>query len=140
MSKIKTLVISSDPVMQKFLQRNLDDGNYQLISTEQTGGELRSVLDTELPDIVILDIMMPYLEGVETCLRIRQWSLVPIIMLSAWGVENGKVRALNLSADTYLTKPFGIDGVKTRIEEAIKRNLDAISNMPTIHPRIPLEK
>ena len=140
MSKIKTLVISSDPVMQEFLQRNLDDGNYQLISTERTGGELRSVLDTELPDIVILDIMMPYLEGIETCLRLRQWSLVPIIMLSAWGVENGKVRALNLSADTYLTKPFGIDGVKTRIEEAIKRNLDAISNMPTIHSRIPLEK
>jgi len=140
MSKIKTLVISSDPVMQKFLQLNLDDGNYQLASTQQTGGELRSVLDNELPDIVILDIMMPYLEGIETCLRIRQWSLVPIIMLSAWGVENGKVRALNLSADTYLTKPFGIDGVKTRIKEAMKRNLDAISNIPNIHPSILLEK
>ena len=139
MSKAKILTVSSDPVLLRMLHKNLVWDGYEMANTRQTGEELRTVLDKELPDMVILDIMMPNLDGIEICLRIRQWSLVPIIMLSAWGVEEGKVRGLNLGADGYLTEPFGIDGVKERIQEAIQRNLAAIEIMPNIYPRVSLE-
>ena len=139
MSKAKILTVSSDPVLLRMLHKNLAWDGYEMANTRQTGEELRMVLGKELPDMVILDIMMPNLDGIEICLRIRQWSLVPIVMLSAWGVEEGKVRGLNLSADGYLTEPFGIDGVKERIQEAIQRNLAAMEIMPNIYPRVPLE-
>lgn len=140
MSRIKVLTISRDPVLVRLLQKNLDGEEYQVTSARQTGMELKAVLQNESPDIVVLDIMMPNLEGIEVCLRIRQWSLVPIIMLSTWGMEPGKVRGLNLSTDTYLTEPFGIEEVKMRIRETLQRTLAAMSFMPDVSPRVPLEK
>ena len=139
MAKTKILTISGDPVLIRTIQQNLAEDCYQTVNAQQTGEELRTVLNNELPDIVILDIMMPNLDGIEVCLRIRQWSLVPVIMLSAWGVEEGKVRGLNLGADGYLTEPFGIEGVRERIQEAIQRNLAAMKTLPNIYPRVPLE-
>lgn len=139
MSKIKVLTVSRDPVLVRFLQQ-LNGEGYETASTRQTGEELQTVLNQESPDIVILDIMMPNLEGIEVCLRIRQWFLVPIIMLSAWGVEANKVRRLNLSNDTYLTEPFGIDEVKSRIQETLQRNLAAMKTMSAVYPRVAMEK
>ena len=139
-SKIKTLVIGKDSELQRFLQQNLDDGRYEMANTEKTCEELRAVLNKEVPDIVILDIMMPTLEGIEVCLRIRQWSLIPIIMLSTWGVSEGNVRGLNLSDETYLTEPFGVEELKTRIDQALHRNFVAMTRMPDIFPRTTLER
>ncbi len=139
-SGIKVLTISRDPALVRFLQQNIDDGEYEFASTRQTGEELREVLERELPSLVILDIMMPNLDGIEVCLRIRQWSLVPIVMLSTWGVEPGKVRGLNLSTETYLTEPLGIDEVKARIMETLQRNFVVMKAMPNVYPRVPLEK
>ena len=131
-AKTKTLVISSDSVMLRFLQQNLNESYYQIVSTQHSGEELRAIVAQELPDIVILDIMMPNLDGIEVCLRLRQWSQVPIMMLSAWGAGEDKVRGLDLSADSYLTEPFGIDEVMERIREIRQCNLAArnlISNI-----------
>ena len=127
MAKIKILVISSDPVMLRFLQQNLSESDYQVASTKHDKEELRAILDKELPDLVILDIMMPNLDGIEVCLRIRQWSQAPIMMLSAWGTGEGKVRGLDLSADSYLTEPFGIDELMARIKEVLRCNFVAMN-------------
>ena len=127
MLKIKVLAISSDPVMLRFLQHNLNDGHYQLVNTQHTGEELEAVLDKELPGFIILDIMMPNLGGIEICLRLRQWFQVPILMLSAWGAGEGKVRGLDLIADSYLTEPFGIDEVLKRMNKALQRNIAALN-------------
>ena len=139
-SKMKALVVSKEVDLPNLMKENLSDDNYEVVIISETGAELRQVLEEESPDLVILDIMMPSLDGIEVCLRIRQWSLVPIIMLSTWGVDGGKVRGLNLSDETYLTQPFGIDELKTRINEALKKNIEAMLRMRNIYPRVPLEK
>ena len=126
-AKIKNLVISSDSVMLGFLPQGLEECGYQVATTQHTGEELKEVLDRELPDLVILDIMMPELDGIEIGLRIRRWSQVPILMLSTWGAGEGKVRGLDLIADTYLTEPFGIGGVMERVEQALQCNAAAVS-------------
>ena len=137
MAKIKTLVVSSDPALLRFLEQNLNGGGYVVVSTQHTGVELKAVLDKELADLVILDIMMPGLDGIEVCLKIRQWSHVPIMMLSAWGAGEGKVRGLNLSASSYLTEPFGIDELKARIRDTLQRNFATTNLLSNIRSSVP---
>lgn len=139
MAKTKILVISSDPVLLEFLQGNLDENGYHVVSTSRVSEDLKTELDKQLPDLVMLDIMMPNLDGIEVCLRIRQWSSVPIMMLSAWGTGVGKVRGLNLGTDSYLTEPFGIDELVVRIKETMQRNLLALSLLPNIYPGVSTE-
>ena len=125
LTKIKILAISSDTELRDFLDQELSNGKYEIVSTRDTGIIIREKIDTEKPDFIILDIMMPTLDGIEICLRLRQWTKLPIMMLTKWGAENGTVRGLNLSSDSYLTEPFGTDTLNTRIEETIKRNTAA---------------
>ena len=139
-AEIKTLVISSDPVMLRFLQQNLNGNNYHVATTQNTGELLRAVLDEELPDIAILDIMMPDMDGIEVCLEIRQWSQIPIIMLSAWGAGEGKVRGLDLSAESYLTEPFSIDELIARIKDALQRNHTVMNFLSNIRSGVPLDR
>jgi len=80
------------------------------------------VIDTENPEFIIMDIVMPSLDGIGTCLQLRQWTQIPVIMLSTWGTGNGTVRGLNLSSDNYLTKPFGGDVLTKRIKDSLKSN------------------
>jgi DNA-binding response OmpR family regulator len=74
--------------------------------------------------------MMPTLDGIGICLHLRQWTQVPIMMLSTWGTEDGMVRGLNLGSDSYLTEPFGTEELKKRINETMKRNSAAMANPP----------
>ena len=130
----KSLIVSSDPVLLSFLHRNLNTNGYQMASTSYTNEALKTVLEKESPDIIILDIMMPALDGIEVCLRIRQWSDSPILMLTTWGAGGDRVRGLDLLADSYLTEPFGIDGVVAWIEEALRRSfngIDFLANLRT---------
>lgn len=134
LAKTKILAISTDPVLVNFLQRELNDSKYETISTRHTGTDLKDVVDSEDPEFIILDIMMPTLDGIGTCLQLRQWTPLPIMMLTTWGTSDNTVRGLNLGSDNYMTEPFGVDVLETRIEETLKRNgatIDPLSNMST---------
>jgi DNA-binding response OmpR family regulator len=122
LTKTKILAIGSDPSLIKLLEEDLSDGDHKIASTQQTGIRLRSVLDAENPDFIILDIMMPNLDGIGICLQLRQWTQVPITMLSTWGTTDGMVRGLNLGSESYLTEPFGIDELKVQIKNTLKRS------------------
>lgn len=122
LTKKKILIISDDPRLMGFLSQGLPERDYSISSTGDTRGNLETVLDKELPDLVILDILMPWMDGIELCLHIREWCPVPIIMLSTWGAGRNTVRGLDLGAEGYLTEPFDINGLKERIEGALYRN------------------
>lgn len=112
----KILTVSRDQGLVNFLKMELN-GECEVITTSHTGWELKNILEQEQPGFIILDIIMPSLEGIETCLQLRQWTQTPMMMLTTWGAGGNKVRGLNLSSDTYLTEPFGGDTLKLRIEE-----------------------
>ena len=86
------------------------------------GEDALEAVERDFVDLIILDLMMPKLDGVEVCRRIREWSNVPIVVLSARGDENGKVKCLELGADDYLTKPFGIAELMARIKTALRHS------------------
>ncbi|MGD0779903.1 MAG: response regulator [Dehalococcoidales bacterium] len=119
--KTKILTISHDQSLVTLLQRELNDGNYEIVCTEHTGIQLKDVVDAECPEFIILDIVMPSLDGIGICLQLRQWTQTPIMMLSTWGADDNTVRGLNLSCDSYLTEPFGMDILKKRIEATLNR-------------------
>ena len=122
MAKIKILVISSDSELVRFLKKELGETSYQLIYTQYTREELRDVVHREFPDLVIVDVMMPSLDGIEISLQIRQWSPVPIIMLSAWEAGQSNVRRFDLSAESYLSEPLDIYEVIALVECALRNN------------------
>ena len=120
-AKIKVLTISRDPVLVNFVQRELGDADFETVSTQQNDIQLKDIIGTELPDFIILDIVMPSLDGIGTCLQLRQWTQAPVIMLTTWDTGNGEVRGLNLSSNSYLTEPFSGEVLKKRIKDTLKR-------------------
>jgi DNA-binding response OmpR family regulator len=133
-TKTKILTVSRDPELTSLLQQELNDGKYEIVNTQRSGIYLKDILDTEQPDFIILDIVMPTLDGIGTCLQLRQWTQAPIMMLSTWGTGDGTVRGLNLGSENYLTEPFGVDILKKRINETLKRNIAAaIDPLSNIH-------
>ena len=120
--KRRLLILSDDPVLQGFFHRNFREECYPVMTTPGTSEALNTLLDRVQPDLVILDIGMPHLDGIEVCLRIRQWSEVPVMMLSTWGAASGKVKGLDLSSDSYLTEPFGAAKLRIQIDEALGAN------------------
>ena len=128
MQRKRILVIDDDLVVLKFLRANLREEGYEVL-TALDGTEALHVIEKELPDLIILDIMMPKLDGFEVCRQIREWSQIPIIMLSARGAGEDKVKCLDLGADDYLTKPFGVEELEARIR-AVLRRTEAIRATP----------
>jgi DNA-binding response OmpR family regulator len=132
LTKTKVLAISNDQEMLDLLDKEFNNCLYELFTTETSGVALRDELDEREPDFIILDIVMPNLDGIETCLHLRQWTQTPIMMLSTWGTGEGMVRGLNLSSDSYLTEPFGIDELKARIDDTLKRTAIMRDTRPSI--------
>jgi DNA-binding response OmpR family regulator len=127
--KTKILTISSNSTLLKFLEEGLDTDSYEISATPQTGLALKRITEKKMPDFIILDIMMPNLDGISVCLQLRQWTQTPILMLSTWGAEEGMVRGLNLNSESYLTEPFSINEVKRRIVNTMQRNAHTIKNI-----------
>jgi two-component system KDP operon response regulator KdpE len=118
--KSRVLVVDDEPQITRVLRTVLSSQGYQV----RTAGEGESALAsfTEWrPELVITDLYMPHMDGLELCRRIRSMSSVPIIVLSVKGEERTKVEALDSGADDYVTKPFGIDELLARVRAALRR-------------------
>jgi len=116
------LVVDDERSLREFVRRNLEARHYRVL-TASNGLEALAIFNTEKIDLVILDLMMPHLDGLETTRRIRsESSEIPIIILTALGEESDKVRAFDLGADDYLTKPFGVGELMGRIKAVLRRS------------------
>lgn len=115
------LIVDDEKRLRDFVRRNLEVRNFEAL-TAANGLEALAHFQNEQIDLVIIDLMMPHMNGLETIRRIRERSLVPIIVLSALGEEADKVQALDLGADDYLTKPFGVDELLARIKAVLRRS------------------
>lgn len=120
MKQISVLVVDDETSLRDFVRRNLEVRNFT-VHTAANGLEALAVFGAEYIDLVIMDLMMPHMDGMETIRRIRRSSLAPIVVLSALGEEQHKVQALNLGADDFLTKPFGVDELLARVNAVIRR-------------------
>ena len=114
------LVVDDEPRMIKFIRLNLELEGYRVIEAHN-GLEALKRVRRDLPDIVLLDIMMPEMDGFETLERIREISNVPVIMLTVKAEEEDKVRGLELGADDYVTKPFSPRELSSRIKAVLRR-------------------
>lgn len=123
------LVVDDEPRMVQFISMNLDLGGFRVVSATN-GYEAVEKVTKELPDLVILDIMMPDMDGFETLKKIREVSKVPVIFLSVKGEEFDRVHGLDLGADDYMTKPFSPRELVSRIR-AVLRRTEAESLAPT---------
>ncbi|MFH1169775.1 MAG: response regulator transcription factor [Chloroflexota bacterium] len=131
MEKTHILVVDDDPSILRLLCTNLKARDYK-VSTAIDGEMALEAVEKDFVDLIILDVMMPKMDGVEVCRRVREWPNVPIIVLSARGDEKDKVKCLELGADDYLTKPFGIAELMARIKTAL-RHSEASQGVPA-HP------
>jgi len=118
--KKRILVVDDEPRMRRFVHMNLDLEGYEVMEAENGLRALERVRD-DLPDLVVLDVMMPDLDGFETLERIRESSSVPVIMVTVKGDENDRIRGLDLGADDYITKPFSPRELSSRIRAVLRR-------------------
>jgi CheY-like chemotaxis protein len=116
----KILLVDDDPILLQMLTIHLKAEGYQIL-TASDGGQALTTIERENPDLILLDLMMPRVDGMTVCAQVREYSLVPIIIVSAIGHEEQKVKALDLGADDYLTKPYGKDELRARIRTALRR-------------------
>jgi len=119
-TKYKILVVDDEKRMVRFIQLNLEQDGFQVV-TAYNGEEALDQVRTQLPDLVLLDIMMPDINGFQVLEKIREVSTVPVIMLTAKGEEDDRVRGLELGADDYITKPFSPRELVSRIKAVLRR-------------------
>lgn len=126
MHKTRIMVVDDELSITKLLRSSLESRGFEVVAAAN-GIEALQKLETEVTDLVILDITMPKMDGFEVCRRLREWSQVPIIMLSARDSEADKVKCLDRGADDYITKPFGQNELVARINAVLRRNNTAAS-------------
>ena len=116
----RLLLVDDEPAIIKGLKFSLEQDGYEII-TAYDGGEALEKFRTNDVDLILLDVMLPVMDGIEVCQRIRERSNVPIIMLTAKGEDMDKILGLEYGADDYMTKPFNILEVKARIKSIFRR-------------------
>jgi len=129
---MKILVVDDEELLVKGIRFNLQNDGYEVL-TGSNGIEAIAVAQNENPDLIILDIMMPEMDGLTACSKIREFSTVPIILLTAKADDMDKLMGFENGADDYLTKPFNILELKARIKALLRRaNQIAPENLSTI--------
>ena len=130
-SQPHVLVIDDEPQILRALRTILTAKHFR-VSVASRGEEGLTLAAAESPDVIILDLSMPDMDGVEVCSRLREWTQVPIIVLSVRESERDKVMALDSGADDYLTKPFGIEELLARIRVALRHSTQTMGSKKAV--------
>src|SRR5947199_3505357 len=119
----KTTIVAADddPQLLRLMMRNLQFEGYEVIPASN-GQQALEEIEEQVPDLVLLDVMMPRMDGFTVCYRVLEFSSVPIIIITARGQDQDKVRGLDLGADDYLTKPFSVDELLARVRAVLRRS------------------
>jgi len=125
------LVVDDEPRMTRFIRMNLELEGYRVIEA-YSGLDALEKARTNLPDLIVLDVMMPELDGFDTLEMLREVSNVPVIMLTVRSDEEDKVRGLELGADDYVTKPFGARELASRVKAVLRRTQGPITLEKTV--------
>ncbi len=123
----RVLVVDDDPALAEVVARYLEREGFQVDLAGDGATGLAMALDT-LPDLVVLDLMLPVLDGLEVCRRLRQAAPIPVVMLTARGEENDRIAGLELGADDYVTKPFSPRELTARVKAVLRRANGGISD------------
>ena len=132
----RILIVEDDATLSEVVARYLEREGFSVATVPDGRQGLEAAL-TDLPDLMVLDIMLPGLDGLEVCRRVRETAPIPIIMLTALGEETDRVMGLELGADDYVTKPFSPRELTARVKSVLRRARGASSNGTTDH--LPLE-
>ena len=119
--KTTILAADDDPQLLRLMMRNLQLEGYDVLGASD-GQQALELIESNQPDLVLLDVMMPKMDGFTVCYRVREFSSVPIIIVTARGQDQDKVRGLDLGADDYLTKPFSVDELLARVRAVLRRS------------------
>ncbi|HEX3270576.1 MAG TPA: response regulator transcription factor, partial [Ktedonobacterales bacterium] len=119
--KTTILAADDDPQILRLVTRNLQFEGYEVIAVSDGQAALEQI-EAHSPDLVLLDIMMPRMDGFTVTQRVREFSTLPIIILTARGQDQDKIRGLDLGADDYLTKPFSVEELLARVRAVIRRS------------------
>src|SRR5712691_2163543 len=115
------LTADDDPQLLRLMTRNLQFEGYEVLAASD-GQQALEQIESEMPDLVLLDVMMPKMDGFSVCRKVREFSSVPIIIVTARGQDQDKVRGLDLGADDYLTKPFSVEELLARVRAVLRRS------------------
>jgi two-component system KDP operon response regulator KdpE len=125
----RVLIVDDEPQIRRFLRTSLDAHGFEVVEAD-CGKEAIRQATVEKPDVIVLDLGLPDMEGLEVIKRLREWSPVPIIVLTARNREPDKIEALDCGADDYLTKPFGMGELMARIRAALRHRLQSTGAPP----------
>jgi two-component system, OmpR family, KDP operon response regulator KdpE len=131
-STIRVLVVDDEPQIRRFLRTSLSAHGYR-VNEASCGRDALALTATEQPELVLLDLGLPDIDGLEVIHRLREWSTVPIIVVSVRGQESEKIAALDNGADDYVTKPFGMGELLARMRAALRHRLQAELDEPVFH-------
>jgi two-component system, OmpR family, KDP operon response regulator KdpE len=121
---MRVLIVDDEPEIRRFLRASLKTHQYEVFEAD-TGAKALSMILDHRPELLILDLGLPDMDGLEVTRRVREWNQVPIIVLSVRNREDDKIRALDAGADDYLTKPFGMGELMARIRVVMRRSVVA---------------
>ncbi|HTL22391.1 MAG TPA: response regulator [Mycobacteriales bacterium] len=127
----RVLVVDDDRALARALAINLKARSYE-VEVALTGAEALAAAGRRLPDVVVLDLGLPDMDGVEVLQGLRGWTAVPVLVLSARSDQAEKVAALDAGADDYVTKPFGMDELLARLRAAVRRAAPATEDLPVV--------
>ncbi|ANY77425.1 DNA-binding response regulator [Microvirga ossetica] len=128
---IRVLVIDDEPAIYRFLKPALEANDYQTISAGTAADGLKRIA-ADAPDVVVLDLGLPDMDGKDVIVRVREWSDVPIIVLSARDREAEKIAALDLGADDFVNKPFGMGELMARLRTALRHRMQRKGETPVV--------
>jgi two-component system KDP operon response regulator KdpE len=128
-ARAQILVVDDEPQIRKFLRLGLEDSGFAVLEAANAEAALRVAVAAQ-PELVVLDLGLPDREGFEVLERLREWSRVPVIVLSVRSRESEKVRAFDLGADDYVVKPFGMPELLARVRAALRRRIESEAPEP----------